>query len=58
MALKLDFQGKRVLVTAGTKGVGKAVVGLLKEWGQVLTTASRTHGMRCRCLRGGGSDHR
>jgi NADPH:quinone reductase-like Zn-dependent oxidoreductase len=34
MALKLDFQGKRVLVTAGTKGVGKAVVGLLKEWGR------------------------
>jgi NAD(P)-dependent dehydrogenase (short-subunit alcohol dehydrogenase family) len=40
MALKLDFQGKRVLVTAGTKGVGKAVVGLLKELGaRVLTTA-------------------
>lgn len=33
MSLDLDFQGKRVLVTAGTKGVGKAVVGLLKQQG-------------------------
>ena len=40
MPLDLDFQGKRVLVTAGTKGVGKAVVGLLKQQGaKVLTTA-------------------
>lgn len=40
MSLDLDFQGKRVLVTAGTKGVGKVVVGLLKQQGaRVLTTA-------------------
>lgn len=40
MSLDLDFQGKRVLVTAGTKGVGKAVVGLFKQQGaRVLTTA-------------------
>lgn len=43
MSLDLDFQGKRVLVTAGTKGVGKAVVGLLKQQGaRVLTTARHT----------------
>jgi NAD(P)-dependent dehydrogenase (short-subunit alcohol dehydrogenase family) len=40
MSWGLDFQGTRVLVTAGTKGVGKAVVGLLKQRGaRVLTTA-------------------
>lgn len=43
MSPDLDFQGKRVLVTAGTKGVGKAVVGLLKLRGaRVLTTARHT----------------
>lgn len=40
MLLDLGFQGKRILVTAGTKGVGKAVVELLKQLGaKVLTTA-------------------
>lgn len=40
MSSDTDFQGKRVLVTAGTKGVGKAVVGLFKQRGaKVLTTA-------------------
>lgn len=43
MSLDLDFQDKRILVTAGTKGVGKAVVGLLKQLGaRVLTTARHT----------------
>lgn len=43
MSPDLNFQGKRVLVTAGTKGVGKAVVGLLKLRGaRVLTTARHT----------------
>ncbi len=43
MAMNLDFQGKRVLVTAGTKGVGKAVVQLFKQQGaRVLTTARHT----------------
>lgn len=43
MSLNLDFQDKRILVTAGTKGVGKAVVGLLKQLGaRVLTTARHT----------------
>ncbi|MEH0074905.1 SDR family oxidoreductase [Pannonibacter sp. Pt2] len=36
----LDLQGKRALVTAGTKGAGAAVVSLFRELGaQVLTTA-------------------
>ncbi len=40
MSMNLELQGKRVLVTAGTKGVGKAVVGLFSEMGaRVLTTA-------------------
>ncbi|XHA18639.1 SDR family oxidoreductase [Citrobacter farmeri] len=40
MSLDLDFQDKRILVTAGTKGVGKAVVELFKQLGaRVLTTA-------------------
>ncbi len=40
MTMNLELEGKRVLVTAGTKGVGKAVVELLGELGaRVLTTA-------------------
>ena len=40
MAMALQLQGKRVLVTAGTKGVGRAVVGLFRDHGaKVLTTA-------------------
>lgn len=36
----LDLEGKRVLVTAGTKGAGAAVVSLFRELGaQILTTA-------------------
>ena len=43
MPMDLNFQGKRVLVTAGTKGIGKAVVGLLKQHdATVLTTARHT----------------
>lgn len=38
--MDMKLEGKRVLVTAGTKGVGKAVVGLFRELGaKVLTTA-------------------
>lgn len=40
MPMYLELQGKRVFVTAGTKGLGKAVVGLFRELGaKVITTA-------------------
>jgi NAD(P)-dependent dehydrogenase (short-subunit alcohol dehydrogenase family) len=40
MRLDLELQGRRVLVTAGTKGVGAAVFALFREFGaSVLTTA-------------------
>ena len=40
MSFDLELAGLRVLVTAGTKGVGAAVVGLFRELGaRVLTTA-------------------
>lgn len=40
MPLNFELQDKRVLVTGGTKGVGKAVVSLFQELGaKVLTTA-------------------
>ncbi|WP_418648303.1 SDR family oxidoreductase [Thauera butanivorans] len=40
MSMHLELQGKRVLVTAGTKGIGKAVVDLFRELGaRVLATA-------------------
>lgn len=43
MSMNLELQGKRVLVTGGTKGLGKAVVGLFCELGaSVLTTARKT----------------
>ncbi|AOB30525.1 short-chain dehydrogenase [Bordetella sp. H567] len=42
MSMNFELHGKRVLVTAGTKGVGKAVVGLFRELGaKVLTTARK-----------------
>lgn len=40
MSMPLELQGQRVLVTAGTKGLGEAVVGLFRALGaKVLTTA-------------------
>ena len=41
MSLDFHFTGKRVLVTAGTKGLGKAVVGLLKQLGATVLTTAR-----------------
>ncbi|MXG36041.1 SDR family NAD(P)-dependent oxidoreductase, partial [Escherichia coli] len=41
MSLDIHFTGKRVLVTAGTKGLGKAVVGLLKQLGATVLTTAR-----------------
>jgi|SRR5882672_9210723 len=47
MNAPLELQGRRALVTAGTKGVGAAVVARLREVGaDVLTTArSRPDGL-------------
>ena len=40
MTMDLALQGRRVLITAGTKGVGKAVFTLFRDNGaRVLTTA-------------------
>ncbi|MCU3985426.1 SDR family oxidoreductase [Enterobacter mori] len=41
MSLDIHFTGKRVLVTAGTKGLGKAGVGLLKQLGATVLTTAR-----------------
>jgi NAD(P)-dependent dehydrogenase (short-subunit alcohol dehydrogenase family) len=37
-----DLEGKRALVTGGTKGVGKAVVATLREAGAVVVTTARS----------------
>lgn len=41
MTLDLELQGKRVLVTGGTKGVGKAVSGLFRGLGAKVMAAAR-----------------
>ena len=48
MPCDLDFNGKRILVTAGTKGVGKAVVGLFKQLGATVLTTARHASAECR----------
>ena len=42
MHMDLELEGLRVLVTAGTKGVGGAVVKLLREFGARVVTTART----------------
>lgn len=42
MTMNLELAGKRVLVTAGTKGVGRAVVERLGELGARILTTART----------------
>ncbi|MEC9267300.1 MAG: SDR family oxidoreductase [Pseudomonadota bacterium] len=38
----LDFDGKRVLITSGTRGAGAASVALFREFGARVLTAART----------------
>jgi hypothetical protein len=38
----LGLEGKRALVTGGTKGVGQAVVGALREAGATVLTTARS----------------
>ncbi len=42
MSMNLELNGKRVLVTAGTKGIGGAVVTLFQDCGASVLTAART----------------
>ena len=38
----LDLEGKRALVTGGTKGVGQAVVAVLRDAGATVLTTARS----------------
>lgn len=42
MAMDLALQGKKVLVTAGTKGIGEAVVTLLRDCGASVLASARS----------------
>ena len=42
MSNNLELVGQRALVTGGTKGIGKAVVGQLREAGAIVLTTART----------------
>lgn len=42
MAMDLTLKGKKVLVTAGTKGIGSAVVTLFRDCGASVVTTART----------------
>ena len=42
MSMNLDLAGKRVLVTAGTKGIGGAVAGLFRQYGARVLAVART----------------
>jgi NAD(P)-dependent dehydrogenase (short-subunit alcohol dehydrogenase family) len=42
MSFDLELNGRRALVTGGTKGIGAAVVAILRDAGvKVVTTSSR-----------------
>ena len=42
MSFQLELQGRRALVTGGTKGVGAAVVEVLREAGAIVMTTARS----------------
>jgi NAD(P)-dependent dehydrogenase (short-subunit alcohol dehydrogenase family) len=42
MSFQLELQGRRALVTGGTKGVGAAVVDVLREVGAIVMTTARS----------------
>ena len=42
MTFNLELEGSRVLITAGTKGIGEAVVKLFRELGADVITIART----------------
>jgi NAD(P)-dependent dehydrogenase (short-subunit alcohol dehydrogenase family) len=42
MSDKLELEGRRALVTGGTKGIGEAVVARLREAGATVLTTART----------------
>lgn len=42
MTFNLELEGSRVLITAGTKGIGEAVVKLFRELGADVITTART----------------
>ncbi len=44
--MNLELQGKKALVTGGSKGIGKAIVNSLLQEGVEVTVVSRTEGMK------------
>jgi NAD(P)-dependent dehydrogenase (short-subunit alcohol dehydrogenase family) len=42
MSMDLELSGKRVLITAGTKGIGRAVVTLFRNCGACVLTSARS----------------
>lgn len=47
MTMNLELNGKRVLATAGTKGIGKAVVTLFRDCGASVLTTARARPTSC-----------
>lgn len=44
--MNLELNGKRALVTGGSKGIGKSIADLLKKEGVEVTILSRTEGLK------------